>query len=109
MLLKILRFISSDTAYQEARYELEDCEAEVGRLYESVGAGRKKSNCSKECFEYVSIIRSKAVGFEFSARSTTLQSRFSFENLKIFNVTIIFLVEAIAKTRPLSRFPRKIW
>lgn len=63
---------SVESAYNEARYELEDCEAEIRNIFEAV-TGKKKTSCTKECFDYITIIRDKAVNFEFVARSTTIK------------------------------------
>jgi hypothetical protein len=66
---------SVESTYNEARYELEDCETEIKNIFDAV-SGRRKTSCSKECFDYINIIREKAVNFEFAARSTTLSQRY---------------------------------
>ena len=59
--------------YHEARYDLEDCEAEVSRLYEAATDRRAVVKCSEECFGYIAVIRDRAINFEFSERSTSLK------------------------------------
>jgi hypothetical protein len=64
-----------ESAYNEARYELEDCEAEIRNIFEAV-TGNRKTSCTKECFDYITIIQDKALNFEFAARSVTIRHRF---------------------------------
>ncbi len=83
---------SVESAYNEARYELEDCEAEIRNIFEAV-TGKKKTSCTKECFDYITIIRDKAVNFEFVARSTTIKHGYRLIILMLMHaISILYLI-----------------
>lgn len=60
-----------ESSYQEARYELEDCELEVGRAVDTLNRpeNASKSNLKK----YTEILHKKVSNFVFASRSHSRQ------------------------------------
>ncbi len=60
-----------EDSYQEARYELEDCELEVKKVSEMLEQSGPGSDLGQSIGEYVEILKSKVANFTFAGRSSS--------------------------------------
>eukprot|EP01039_Chlorochromonas_danica_P008285 gene8285-9135_t len=67
-------YVSASTveeAYQESRYELEDCEVEIRKAVELLEKSGPNSSVTKEVGPFILLLKEKAANFNFAGRAKT--------------------------------------